>query len=114
MKIPSIIKTPKYQRFHVEPRYYDPVKEELMEREARIKRNVEADRDVNGEFPSSIQGTFTRRRRTKGGSASLVQFIIMILLAGLIFGYIYLGEIALYIIVLISSVLLYLKMKRIL
>ncbi|MGK7389541.1 MAG: hypothetical protein ACNS60_04295 [Candidatus Cyclobacteriaceae bacterium M2_1C_046] len=121
MNINPFYRSPKYQKFHLEPRYYDPVKEEMQEREEQIRRrmamgnaslndNPDASEDEN--FHSSIQGSFTRRRSAPGSSASIMQLIIMLLLAGLIFGYIFIGEMALYVVVLISCVLLYLKMKR--
>lgn len=117
MKLISFLRTPKYQKFHLEPRYYDPIKEELKEREARIRRRAEADERTIAEdelYRSSIEGSFVRRRSSSNSSTSFTQLIIMFLLAGLIFGFLYFGEIALYIVVIISSVLLYLKMKRIL
>lgn len=118
MKIPSLLRTPKYQRYHIEPRYYDPVKEELQEREARIKQSMLADNTRNKENTisknSTLHGSFTGRRTSRKGSASFAQMIIMLLLSALIFGYIYLGDVALYTVVGISSVLLYLKIKRIL
>lgn len=121
MKLNPFIKTPKYQKFHLEPRYYDPVKEEMREREEHMRKrmqmskassneNTDTDEEIN--YHSSIQGSFTRKRSSSGSSTSIMQLIIMLLLAGLIFGYIFLGEMALYVVVLISCVLLYLKMKR--
>ena len=36
MKLPGLMSKAKYQRFHIEPRYYDPVKEDIG-RTSRIK-----------------------------------------------------------------------------
>ena len=33
MKFPSLIKIPRHQRFHLKPRYYDPIKEDVENRE---------------------------------------------------------------------------------
>lgn len=119
MKFPSIIRTPRHQRFNLEPRYYDPVKEELQEREDRIKRTLllnDSKKNIDDaegySAHSSLRGAFIQNRRSKSGSTSFLQLIIMFLLAGLIFGYIYFGNIALYIVLTISSVLLYFKIKR--
>ena len=113
MKIPSLFRTPRYQRFNIEPRYYDPIKEEMEERTARIKNSMEAGKDGNESYSSSrLSGAF-QRGRAKGSGASFTQFIIMLLLAFLIFGYIYLGNIAFYVFITTASLLLYLKMKRI-
>lgn len=112
MKIPSLFRTPRYQRFNIEPRYYDPIKEEMEERTARIKNAMEAGRDGDSDYSSRLSGAF-RRGRAKGSGASFTQFILMLLLAFLIFGYIYLGNIAFYVFITTASLLLYLKMKRI-
>ena len=113
MKIPSLFRTPRYQRFSIEPRYYDPVKEEIEERTSRIRQEMAAsDGSVDEHYGSRLSGSF-RKRSKSGGSATLMQLVIMVLLAFLVFGYIYLGNLALYVTVTISTLLLYLKMKRI-
>ena len=43
MKFPSIFRTASPSRFDIKPRYYDPVKEELDQRESRIKKQLEAE-----------------------------------------------------------------------
>ncbi len=113
MKIPSLFRTPRYQRFNIEPRYYDPVKEEIEERTSRIKGQLDANEsgDLQGR-PSRIAGAFRKSNSKASGSATFMQLIIMMLLAFLIFGYIYLGTIALYVFATVSTLLLYLKMKR--
>ena len=114
MKVPSLFRTPKYQRFNIEPRYYDPVKEEIDERTERIKRELESTGQSDVDYRSSrIAGAFRKSRGTSGASANFTQFVIMLLLAFGVFGYIYLGTIALYIFGTLATVLLYLKMKRI-
>ncbi len=114
MKVPSLFRIAKYQRFRIEPRYYDPVKEEIEQRTSQIKRELAANGDENLVYRSSrIAGAFKKGRSNAGGSATFMQLIIMMLLAFAIFGYIYLGNIALYIFATASVLLLYLKMKRI-
>lgn len=114
----NFLRTPKYQKFHIEPRYYDPVREELDERQKRISMRIRADKDHapldESADKSSIAGSFTRRRSSSNSSSSFMQLIIMILISGLIFGYIFYGQVALYAVIALSSVLLYLKVKRIL
>lgn len=115
MKLPSFFRTPRYQRFHIEPRYYDPVKEEIDKRTEAIRRelgtgNDELDRPGYG---SRIAGSFRTRKSASTGSATITQLVIMVLLVAVIFGYLYVGNMALYIFALLSSVLIYLKMKRI-
>lgn len=113
MKLPSIIKTPRHQRFHVEPRYYDPVREEIEQRTAQIKKELELERDderLNGEASSRIRGAFqTKRARAKG--VNIMQGVILLLLVGGLVGYWFFGNIALYVFLMVSSLLLYLKIR---
>lgn len=114
MKFPSLFRTPRYQKFHIEPRYYDPIKEEMEERTRQIKRGMQS--DTHSEWAgttSRISGAFTRSKSRSSGSASFMQLVIMLLLSFLIFGYIYVGNLALYIFALAATTLFYLKYKRI-
>lgn len=115
MKLPPLFRTPKYQRFHIEPRYYDPVKEELDKRKEAIQRELDLH---NGEvdrpgFASRISGSFRTKKSASTGSATVMQLVIMLLLTSVIFGYLYLGNLALYIFALLATLLVYLKFKRI-
>lgn len=116
MKFPSLLRTPKYQRFSINPRYYDPVKEEIESRTMRIKRELEADGKLGGHqdeyVPSRLEGSF-KSRRSKSRGVSFMQLIIMLLLTVGFIGYLYIGNTAIYLFALVSSVLLYLKVKRI-
>ncbi|GAA0188098.1 hypothetical protein GCM10009122_45310 [Fulvivirga kasyanovii] len=117
MKIPSLFKTPRNQRFNIAPRYYDPVKEEIEQRTSRIKKELsleERDDVIDENFYSSrIVGSFRHSRSKVKSTAGLTQGIIIMLLVGGGAGYLYFGNIALYIFLLVSSVLLYLKVKHI-
>ena len=114
MKVPSLFRIPKYQQYKIVPRYYDPIKEDIEQRTAQIKNELDSkgDSDLSNRT-SRLAGAFTKRgAQSKGGSATFMQLIIMMLLAFLVFGYIYFGNLALYIFAALSSVLLYLKIKR--
>lgn len=115
MKFPSIIKTPKYQRFNIEPRYYDPVKEEIEQRTSQIKKDLELEAqrtegDFTGGSSSKLRGAF-KTKRAKARGMNMTQAAIFVLLASGAFGYIYYGNIALYIFLTVSSLLLYLRIK---
>ena len=113
MKIPSLFRKPNYQRFRIEPRYYDPIKEEMEQRESAMKQELSSGEEGSlGSRSSRISGGF-RRSGGNPASATFMQLVIMVMLAFLIFGYIYLGNIALYVFALVASLLLYLKMRRI-
>lgn len=116
MKFPSLFRTASHQRFHVEPRYYDPVKEEIDARTSRIRAELGQKKDVEfGDIKhasSRINGAFTRRASRRSG-VNVMQLVILLLLIGLFGGFLYFGELAVYIVLIISSLLLYLKFKRI-
>ncbi len=116
MKFPSLFRPASHQRFRIEPRYYDPVKEEIDARTSRIRAELKSGGSEMPDVPhansSRLQGAFTRRASKRGGM-NIMQLVILLLLIGLIGGFLYFGNIAVYIILLLSSLLLYLKIKRI-
>jgi hypothetical protein len=100
-------------RFDIKPRYYDPVKEEIEQRTARIRKELQAEGklpDEAGESEvysrydgSSIRGAFTGGSKIKGrqgsplNNAGMLRLVIFVLLIGSLFGYIYYGPEAIYI-----------------
>jgi hypothetical protein len=112
MKLPSIIKIPSYQRFNIEPRHYDPIKEEIDERRKRIKRKIAVDKK-NGTYSprERMEGAFTRRGVPHDSGASFLRLIIGIILFSGVVGFLYFGNIAIYI---TSAVVLgYLVFKKV-
>ncbi len=97
MKLPSIIKIPSYQRFNYEPRYYDPVKEDIEERTQRIRRRIEADK-MRGLHPARarLEGAFARRVPHED-NASFIRLLVGVVLFSGVVGYLYFGNIAVYI-----------------
>lgn len=116
MKLPSLFRKANYQRFHIEPRYYDPIKEDIDGRKERVRREmwgVKAGRSYSG-HSSRIAGSFAKpKSRGSGASATLTQLIIMVLLSCAIVGYLYVGNLALYIFALAVTLLVYLKYRQI-
>jgi hypothetical protein len=110
MKLPSILRVANPHRFEIKPRYYDPIKEEIEQRTARIKKELQAEgkipldkEDLEHEpYSSSIRGAFasSSHLRSRGASpfnkAGLLRLFIFVLLIAAVFGYIYLGPEALY------------------
>ena len=97
MKLPSIINIPSYQRFKYEARFYDPIKEEIDGRRMRIKRQIDGEKR-RGEYPSKtrLEGAFVRRA-TQGGSTSFLRLIVAAILFSGVVGFLYFGNVALYI-----------------
>ncbi len=88
MRFPSLFRLPRSQRFEIKPRYYDPVKEFVKEREALIQSRKE-----NGiDDPTPTRISFERRKSSTGLNTSLVQLIIALALAGVVVGWLYIGN----------------------
>lgn len=103
MKLPTIFRTASHQRFEIKPRYYDPIKEEIEERTARIKMELEQE----GEIEQSGDSTSPRRPMMKGSfstfrsnkprenavfnSSTLLRTLLFLGMVLSAFGYIYIG-----------------------
>jgi len=120
MKIFSLFtKAPQYQRFNYNPRFYDPQKEEMQERERRIKEDLDRERgivpDVTENHKSRIAGSFqAARKRSKpaiGANATMIRLGILLFLVIFIIAYLEWGRPALYSLFLFVPVYLYLKFK---
>jgi hypothetical protein len=121
MKILSLFtKAPQHQRFKYNPRFYDPVKEELKEREDRIQSEIERARgevrQESGEYKSRIAGSFQAARKgSKPGSdtsATMIRLSILLFLTVLIVAYLEWGQPAFYLLFLFVPFYFYLKFKR--
>ena len=111
MKIPSLTKLPSYRRFHIEPRYYDPIKEDIDERTARIEQEIRQLGVASTSPRSSIEGAFARRE-AQARNTNVLQFTIMAVLFIVIFGYIYYGEAVLYLFILAAPVYFLIRLRK--
>ena len=97
MKLPSIINIPAYQRFKFEPRFYDPIKDDIDGRRKRIRRQIDGDkRRGTDSSRTRLEGSFARRVPHVGKSSFLRLIVGAILFSGVV-GYLFYGNIALYI-----------------
>ncbi len=113
MKFPSLLKTQTNKRFSIQPRYYDPVKEDIENRTDRIKRMIDV-KNIEGENvpESGIHGSFSRGSYYKHQKSNALRFSIMILLSAGAIGYLFYGNSALYIMMsLILAIYLYKKIR---
>ena len=87
MKFRTLVKLPQYKRFNFEPRYYDPAKEEMENRKAKIARELGiSDERINIEATKSrIRGSF--RAYKPSTSASTLPRVILII-GVMVLGYI--------------------------
>ena len=95
MKLPSIIPLPRHQKFKIEPRFYDPIREDIQDRTERIRRNIaKEEEDGIFRYHASIKGSFSRRRdESQGLSEVMLRFVIFALIGSSVFGYIWYGPI---------------------
>lgn len=88
MRFPSLFRLPKHQQFVIKPRFYDPVKEEIREREEIARKRAEHGIDTD-DIATKIS---FKRKATKAPATSMIQLIIAASLGGLIFGWFEFGN----------------------
>lgn len=117
LKLPSLVKKPKYQRFHVEPRYYDPIKEDIEFRTERIKSELGMEsEELDTGYSSKITGSFRKNmKHAKGGGVDqtmmlrLIILIVLVLFAG---GFVYMGSEVFYLLLLYVPFYLWKKFRK--
>jgi hypothetical protein len=109
MKIPSLIRLPKYKRFNLEPRYYDPIKDDVDHRVKRIQYDMGQNENAHR---SSISGAFTRNLEKREKSSSLLQILIIFVLLGTFAAYLYYGNVVFYFFITLIPVYLYYRSKK--
>ena len=117
MKLPSLTKKPKYQKFHIEPRYYDPIKEDIEFRTARIKNEMGmTDEKIEAGYSSKISGSFRKNmKHAKGGAVDqtmmlrLIILVVLVLFAG---GFVYIGTDVFYVALLYIPFYLWKKFRK--
>ena len=89
MRFPSLIRLPRNRRFGIEPRYYDPVKEEIEERTRRIRRELNTGESSEDYLPGRI--SFQRKTQSVP-STSMLQLAIAAILGLMVVGWLYIGN----------------------
>lgn len=99
MKFPSLVKLPKYKKFNFEPRYYDPVKEEIDMRAEKIRLDMEAQQRVGADdralFKAELEHVL-RRRETEDRNSTIMQVVFVLLFIAIFAGYIFYGNNVIY------------------
>ena len=116
-KIPSLFRVAKNKRFNYEPWYYDPVKEEIRERENRIKREMQLDK---GEIPegyiehasNNIRGAFRRGSTAKRDKAGMIRAFIFLILVGGLVSFWYLGKDSVYLLLVFIPIYFLVKKSK--
>ena len=80
MKLPSLLSRPKYKRFEYQPRYYDPIKEDIKRRTDLIKKQLNKKNTFSSDdYKPGIPGAF-RRRTSPARKAVNLQLLIVVFL----------------------------------
>jgi hypothetical protein len=111
MKIPSLSKLPKHKRFNIEPRYYDPVREDVENRISRIRSEMNISEKTDNYFGSKLSGAF-ERRRTQAQQSNILQMIIFLFLSAIVVGYLFFGNNVVYLFLILMPVYFYFRFKR--
>jgi hypothetical protein len=115
MKIPSIVKLPKHKRFEYVPRYYDPIKDEINQKIAQAKRELEAEQNgtLNGEhYVGRIRGSFRKNSRISRQKADISQPFFVMSVLGASIAYYYYGNIAFWILAVMFPLYLLMKLRN--
>ncbi|MFA0961475.1 hypothetical protein AB9P05_06690 [Roseivirga sp. BDSF3-8] len=87
LKFPFQGRLPRNQRFNIDPRFYDPVKEDIHKRKMEIKRELEQKKSPDQYRESIIEDSFRQRAR-ENRKTSTLQIVLMVTL--LVFAVLYL------------------------
>lgn len=127
MKFPSLFgRTPKHQRFAYTPRYYDPKKEEMQEREARIRKELEKERGENGStaatadidagYRTRMKGSFQAARKrskdTGAGTTVMIRLAALLFVTLLLIAFLQWGTVVFYSLFLVFPVWIWLRFFR--
>ncbi|MDH5599431.1 MAG: hypothetical protein OEY34_09910 [Cyclobacteriaceae bacterium] len=121
MKITGFFKTGKHQRFHYEPRHFNPDAEEARKRERRIRMELKLEdgensaSDSNTRYHSSIQGAFIKRRYVNSAvnkTSNIRILVIILIMLGLLYGWWEIGNDVIYSLLLLVPFYVYLRLKR--
>jgi hypothetical protein len=109
MKLPSLLRLPKNKRFNYHPRYYDPIKEELEEKESKFRHQLsEEGKKIRH---ASISETYKRRSRIEKRSDSR-QIIFILAFTIIIFGYIYVGNYVFFSLLVLIPLYIWMRLRK--
>lgn len=109
MKIPSLSRLPKFTRFNYEPRYYDPIKEDIQNRTERIKGELKITSSQS--HREHIKSAFNNRAKREK-SSDFMQLLLIIILSGTFGGWLLIGNVALYIGIIVFLLYLFFRTRK--
>jgi hypothetical protein len=116
MKIPSIVKLPKYKRFDFQPRYYDAVKERIEQKMAEARRELEAENGnediVFEDYGKRIRAGFRKRGHIEKQRADFSQSFFVLGFVGFFVLYFLYGNLAFWLFAVILPFYFWLKLRK--
>ncbi|MCK5703314.1 MAG: hypothetical protein KAI29_19275 [Cyclobacteriaceae bacterium] len=109
MKFPSLSRIPKYKRFNYEPRYYDPIKEDIQNRTERIKGELKIT-SSQSHREHIIKAFSNRAKREK--SSDFMQLLLVIIMLGSFGGWLIYGNIVLYIAMVVFPLYIFFRTRK--
>lgn len=79
----TFFKPQQYKRFHYEPLYYNPEKEEREKRNRRIRQELNL--ETGGEYVSNIKGAFRQHHEANAKVRHRANIRVVIIFAALLF-----------------------------
>ena len=111
MKLPSLLKIPNYKKFNFEPRYYDPIKEEINMKTENMRRELESQKSLDKEAAAKFRYEFQetlKRKATEDRNSNILQVLFILLFFSIFVGYLFFGNNVLYItFILIPAYIIY-------
>ncbi len=109
MKFPSLSRIPKNKRFTFEPRYYDPIKEDIQNRTERIKGEIK--HTSSKVYREHIKSAYASRERREK-STNFMQLLLILILLGTFFGWIFYGNIVIYAFIVVFPIYIFLRTRK--
>jgi len=109
MKIPSLSRIPKYKRFKFEPRYYDPIKEDIQNRTERIKGELKITSDQS--HREYLKSAFSHRAKREK-SSDFMQLLLIFIILGAFGGWLIYGNVALYVFLAVFPLYIYFRTRK--
>lgn len=109
MKIPSLSRIPKYKRFNFEPRYYDPIKEDIQNRTERIKGELKITSKQS--HREHIRNAFDQREKREK-SSDFMQLVLIVIILLAVGGWLIYGNIALYVFLVVFPVYIFFRTRK--
>ncbi len=95
MKLPTLTRLAGYKKFEYQPRYYDPIKEDIQARTESIRRRLaQSQTGIYEQNDTRIREAFQQNRR-KNKQADLMQMAFVLFFGGIIFAYLEFGNVVL-------------------